>query len=220
MPGGLPHAVGKKCGAKTRAGGVCKQPAMPNGRCRMHGGKSKQGVAHPQIKHGRYSKNLPARMQESYEASLKDTNLLDLRDGIAVLDARIADVMKRVDVGESLELWATLRERYRELREAERVGDEQGASEALQEMARIINRGYQDWRAWDGIERTLDNRRRHVETEARRVERMHQTMTAEQAALLVVAVQEIIFRHVPEDDRREKIADDIRALMNRTGASG
>ncbi len=28
------------CGAKTRSGGTCKQPAMPNGRCRLHGGKS------------------------------------------------------------------------------------------------------------------------------------------------------------------------------------
>ncbi|WP_277755316.1 HGGxSTG domain-containing protein [Teichococcus oryzae] len=29
-----------RCGARTRAGGVCQQPAMRNGRCRLHGGKS------------------------------------------------------------------------------------------------------------------------------------------------------------------------------------
>lgn len=29
-----------QCGAKTRAGGECKAPAMGNGRCRVHGGKS------------------------------------------------------------------------------------------------------------------------------------------------------------------------------------
>jgi hypothetical protein len=29
-----------RCGAKTRAGCVCRQPAMANGRCRLHGGKS------------------------------------------------------------------------------------------------------------------------------------------------------------------------------------
>ncbi|MCL6442056.1 MAG: hypothetical protein K6T83_01095 [Alicyclobacillus sp.] len=28
------------CGAKTRSGGTCKNNAMPNGRCRLHGGKS------------------------------------------------------------------------------------------------------------------------------------------------------------------------------------
>lgn len=29
-----------ECGAKTRAGGKCKAPAMKNGRCRVHGGAS------------------------------------------------------------------------------------------------------------------------------------------------------------------------------------
>ena len=30
----------RRCGAKTRKGTPCRSPAMPNGRCRMHGGKS------------------------------------------------------------------------------------------------------------------------------------------------------------------------------------
>jgi hypothetical protein len=29
-----------RCGARTRCGGECRQPAMPNGRCRLHGGLS------------------------------------------------------------------------------------------------------------------------------------------------------------------------------------
>lgn len=29
-----------RCGAKTRKGNACQSPAMKNGRCRMHGGKS------------------------------------------------------------------------------------------------------------------------------------------------------------------------------------
>ena len=29
-----------RCGAQTRAGTLCKSPAMANGRCRMHGGAS------------------------------------------------------------------------------------------------------------------------------------------------------------------------------------
>jgi len=29
-----------RCGAHTRCGGECRQPAMPNGRCRLHGGVS------------------------------------------------------------------------------------------------------------------------------------------------------------------------------------
>lgn len=29
-----------RCGAKTRAGYACQQPALSNGRCKWHGGKS------------------------------------------------------------------------------------------------------------------------------------------------------------------------------------
>jgi hypothetical protein len=47
----LPHAHGwpdamvkawasPRCGACTRSGLACRSPAMPNGRCRMHGGGS------------------------------------------------------------------------------------------------------------------------------------------------------------------------------------
>lgn len=44
------------CGAKTRSGVPCQNAPMGNGRCRMHGGKSLSGIAHPNYKHGRYSK--------------------------------------------------------------------------------------------------------------------------------------------------------------------
>jgi hypothetical protein len=54
----------KKCGAKTRSGKPCQSPAMKNGRCKMHGGKStgaktKQGIENikkANLKHGFYTK--------------------------------------------------------------------------------------------------------------------------------------------------------------------
>ena len=56
----------RECGAKTRQGGVCKQPALPNGRCHYHGGKSLAGLASPTYQTGRYSKALPARLAARY----------------------------------------------------------------------------------------------------------------------------------------------------------
>ncbi len=53
-----------RCGAKTRKGTPCKAPAMKNGRCRMHGGKStgprtQEGLERSRKarwKHGYYSR--------------------------------------------------------------------------------------------------------------------------------------------------------------------
>ena len=58
-----PHAkyvflMSPRCGAKTRAGTSCKSPAMKNGRCRMHGGKSTGAPKGNQnaLKHGFYTR--------------------------------------------------------------------------------------------------------------------------------------------------------------------
>lgn len=42
--------------------------AMPNGRCRMHGGKALAGIAWPSFKDGRHSKYLPAGLMGRYVA--------------------------------------------------------------------------------------------------------------------------------------------------------
>jgi hypothetical protein len=61
-PRGDPN-LAPRCGARTRSGCVCRAPAMANGRCRFHGGKStgprtqagmaRMAAAH--TTHGRYS---------------------------------------------------------------------------------------------------------------------------------------------------------------------
>lgn len=55
-----------RCGAKTRRGTSCKAPAMANGRCRMHGGRStgprtQEGLERSRTanyKHGFYSEEM------------------------------------------------------------------------------------------------------------------------------------------------------------------
>jgi hypothetical protein len=48
----------RTCGARTRAGTPCQlAPVVGNRRCRLHGGKSLAGEAHPNYKHGCRSKD-------------------------------------------------------------------------------------------------------------------------------------------------------------------
>jgi len=55
------------CGAHTRTGVSCRQPAMLNGRCRLHGGKSKSGVEHGRYRTGEYTKEAVAFRSEMRE---------------------------------------------------------------------------------------------------------------------------------------------------------
>ena len=68
-----PHAQdGRVCGAKTRSGQPCRNPKMPNGRCRMHGGCStgpkslsgRERISRARLKHGRYTKEAKADAAE------------------------------------------------------------------------------------------------------------------------------------------------------------
>ena len=60
-----PDWPGRRCGAKTRSGGACQNPAIKGrGRCKLHGGRStgpktsagRARVAAAHTKHGRRSK--------------------------------------------------------------------------------------------------------------------------------------------------------------------
>jgi hypothetical protein len=53
MESELPMHLSPRCGAKTRRGAPCQSPAMPNGRCRIHGGKPR--ALRNALKHGLYS---------------------------------------------------------------------------------------------------------------------------------------------------------------------
>lgn len=86
------------CGAKTRTGSPCKNaPVTGSKRCRMHGGKTPRGVALPQTKHGRYSKDMPTRLLARYEEAVTDPELLNLSAEIALTDAMTRDVMESLE---------------------------------------------------------------------------------------------------------------------------
>lgn len=87
-------ATRRQCGAKTRSGQPCKGAAMANGRCRMHGGNAKRGIASGTFKTGRFSKYLPGGYREAYEAAVNDPELLNMSDGLAVLYARFHELMR------------------------------------------------------------------------------------------------------------------------------
>lgn len=65
----------KRCGAKTRDGDPCKNWAMPNGRCRMHGGKSTgprpENRGKSGFKHGASIKRLLDDKERAYFKSIR-----------------------------------------------------------------------------------------------------------------------------------------------------
>ncbi|MFM9841398.1 MAG: HGGxSTG domain-containing protein, partial [Dongiaceae bacterium] len=80
------YAKAPRCGARTRSGGCCRQPAMANGRCRMHGGlstgpRTAEGLVRARRarwKHGYASAEIRAFRREAAQAARKLAGLIRL----------------------------------------------------------------------------------------------------------------------------------------------
>jgi hypothetical protein len=64
-----------RCGAKTRRGTSCQGPAMPNGRCRMHGGlstgpRTKKGLERSRKARWKHGKRSRARLAKKRDLRL------------------------------------------------------------------------------------------------------------------------------------------------------
>ncbi|HZF33285.1 MAG TPA: HGGxSTG domain-containing protein, partial [Candidatus Angelobacter sp.] len=75
------YLAAPRCGARTRAGGPCRQPAMANGRCRFHGGKS----TGPRTPGGLARSRAARRTHGGYAAEI-----IDLRQAAAAHARRVA----------------------------------------------------------------------------------------------------------------------------------
>jgi hypothetical protein len=66
MQSKLPMHLSPRCSARTRRASRCQSPAMPNGRCRMHGGLSSGAPKGNKnaLKHGRYTAEAVASRRE------------------------------------------------------------------------------------------------------------------------------------------------------------
>jgi hypothetical protein len=185
---------------------------MANGRCRFHGGMIPTGPALPQYKTGRYSKVLPPRLRERYEEAAQDSELLVLREEIALLDARIIDLIARVESGEAGAIWGQANEHYLAARAAIRSGDAVELGNALDALGVTIRRGQADYAAWDEIKETLDLRRKLVESERKRLVQLSQMITTEQAMVLMTAIVALVQENVTDRQALAKISDGIRRL--------
>jgi len=188
---------------------------MANGRCHLHGGKSLGGIASPRFKHGRYSKYLPSALAQRYESARQDPDLLALRDDVALLDSRLSELVEKIDTGESGSLWQHLHEAHERLVRAKELKEVESMAEALTEIGELIKFGADDYANWEEIIKLLDQRRRLVESERKRLVEMQQMITVERAMVLVSAVVNAVARHIDDRKQLNAIATDIRGLVAR-----
>jgi predicted nucleic acid-binding Zn-ribbon protein len=193
---------------------ACRRPVSAEGqRCRVHGGASPAGIASPHFKHGRRGKYLPTRLLERYEEAVGDSELLALRDEIALIDVRINELLERIDTGESAALWAQLGAKFEKMQQAYASQDDSGFARAVKGLGAIIEQGGRADQVWDDIGNVIEQRRKLVESERKRLVDMQQMLTAEQAMTLLAAVVDVVRRNVTDRDALAAISADVKRIV-------
>lgn len=149
---------------------------MSNGRCRNHGGASLVGPASPSFKHGRYSVLLKdiKGIGEHYTRALADPDLLNLADNIALVDARLTQLLEQVARG---------------------------------------GRGHSIDRLWPQIEELIENRRKLVDTEAKRLKDLHAMLSVDRVLLIIRYLQDVVRQCVKDPHEQSAVFVELRKLM-------
>jgi hypothetical protein len=184
---------------------------MPNGKCRVHGGLTPTGIASPHYKTGARSKYLPTRLLGRVEEALNDPGLLDLRRDIALLEARLSEVLGQLDRDGAGD-WSEVRSSYLALVAAIRRQDKAGITTILSQLNTLISKGADDAALWEQVGVLLEQRRRAIESESRRMVQMQQTISVNQAMVLVTALLASIKEHVTDRQALAKIQNDFIRL--------
>ncbi len=200
-------------GKNRRTGGPCKANAIAGRQfCRVHGGKVPRGVAHPNFRHGRRSKDLVANLQERYEEALSDGKILDLTDEIALSDAYLAEVLRS---GESGKRWKDVKKALAALEETMRPADTSAVASKLSVMRKVVEGGVEDWAHRDEVMRRLDQRRRLVESENKRRADSRFALTHEEMLATVAAVVDIMANRIKDRALLRLVMDDIDGVIRR-----
>lgn len=209
----MPHI---QCNAIKSNGEQCRSFAI-NGttKCRAHGGASPRGLASPHYKDGRYSKSLPRHLLTHYKAAMSDGRIVSLREDIAVVDARFAELLERIDSRETTSAWAQAREAQTIIRAGFGAQDTTMIQAGMRQLTDALSAGQADYKTWDEITKIIEVRRRLVESERRFMVELQQMLTIEDVTMIIDALASSIKRNVTDVRALSAIQQDITAILGR-----
>lgn len=183
----------------------CTQPAVA-GRdyCRYHGGNNLAGINHWNYQGKGWAKVLPTRLHEAFNAAIINPDLLNLSPSVALYDARIEDVFRRLgERGASNASWREVHLAYRELIAALSLPqpDPNKQTAALRKLESVIEAGYGESKLYEELDDLQERQRKVVDSEVKRASSAR-TMVAVEAALMLFAELQNAVRSVVTDPKQ------------------
>lgn len=151
-------------------------------------------------------------MLADYEAARLDPELLNLSESISIIDARLIDLLKRVDTGESGSTWKQLKDQFAEFQKLLSAGKTADSKAVLYTITGLITKGVSDDAAWADVRSVVNQRTRLVESERKRLVEMQQVVNSDQVMLMVRSLVSAVREHVHDPHVLRLIVADLDRL--------
>jgi hypothetical protein len=207
------------CGAKKKDGTPCRALARANGRCRIHGGNSVQGIASGTYKHGRYSQYMPEAIGTLAYQAANDSELFNLRELIGVYDARIKSALQELEEGGGLNRMKAIRDAWDEFKEAIDAMDrgvrftKAELDARLRKVDSLIRASGHDFYLWMDVDVAAINLKKLMESERKRQIEMHALIPTVKAQDFARNVIMVVRSHVTDQGQLTRIQQDLEQLI-------
>lgn len=215
MPNPNPVRTAKECGANRANGrGLCKAPAMANGRCRVHGGAVPKGPAHHSYRHGLYSKHLQGTpLGVMVDEALADPDRLSMDEELALVDARIQELLQELNTPASSAAWGALQAAIADFQSAQAKKSVAGMHKAFSSIQDLSEQGVGRAAAWAEVRQLIDQRKNLVESEERRALASGKAIPAEKVRAVLASLSQMILDEVPDAKARRRLAERMIAMV-------
>ena len=201
---------------KNDGSGQCGSPAVSGyHNCKWHGGKTKRQVTREMsrrdksaIAEGRYHKNMPKEIVNSYARSLADPDLLNLTNEIALIDSRTSELIETLKDVPSPDYPALLKRLDKLIRDCD---DEYLLSE-LETLREGFAGGHARDSAWDKITDAIKTRVTIADAERKRRSDMQGYLTSKQVMQLAGQLIDMATQRITDADSMRAFAKDIKRV--------
>lgn len=161
-----------------------------------------------------WAKILTRRQLTDFEQALADPKLISLRQEIARVDARLAEVDRRNKRGESEKAWSGIKAQIGILRKALDEKNDTAAADAMAMLDRITEVGAGDYAHWQEVENLILLRRKLADTERKYVELHELTVPKARLALLFSELHGAIEAIIPERLLQLRLLQELAFRLN------
>ncbi len=209
------HGQGNRCQAWNPVDGrQCMRRALKGKRvCKKDGGASLAGIAHPNYQGKGYSRYMPDPIAPAFQRALNDPDLLALNVDIATVEALIDDVMHRVTNGDPVALFKQMRNLWGSLWAATAREDSSGIRRIRGQFTNLLEEGAAQAAAVDTLLDLTEQKRKLVDTEGKRREKMQEYVRAEEVAVAYRALGLAVKKHEDDPVKLAAIADEFERLV-------